>query len=88
MRLHSINAVAVAQHGETEENVEGYEATVLQAAADGIKAELDVYRQTPERRFFSLFGVPVTPVFVSVSTLVLTSDAGEIFSPAPCCGRS
>eukprot|EP01045_Picozoa_sp_COSAG04_P002307 COSAG04_NODE_83_length_27770_cov_5.100755_2_plen_1107_part_00 len=47
----------------------------LQSAADGIRTELDVYRLAPERRFFSLFGMPVGRVFVSVSTLVLGQAA-------------
>ena len=47
----------------------------LQSAADGIRTELDVYRLAPERRFFSLFGMPVGQVFVSVSTLVLGQAA-------------
>ena len=49
--------------------------TMLRSAASVIRAELATYRQTPERRFYYLFGFPVMSVLKSVGTLVVAQGA-------------
>ena len=46
-------------------------ASVLRTAADAINMELNIYRLTPERRFFYLFGVRVQTVLGSVASVVI-----------------
>jgi hypothetical protein len=54
----------------------GGRAALLRAAIDAVRAELDVYRQTPERRFFYLLGQPAGKVLASVGSLVAVQALG------------
>jgi hypothetical protein len=55
-------------------------ANVLRTAADAINTELNVYRLTPERRFFYLFGVRVKTVLRSVGSVVLAQGLAYAWS--------
>ena len=55
-------------------------ANVLRTAADAINTELNIYRLTPERRFFYLFGVRVQTVLGSVASVVIAQGLAYAWS--------
>ena len=55
-------------------------ANVLRTAADAINTELNIYRLTPERRFFYLFGVRVKTVLRSVASVVVAQGLAYAWS--------
>ena len=59
-------------------------ANVLRTAADAINTELNIYRLTPERRFFYLFGVRIQTVLGSVASVVVAQGLAYAWSTSWC----
>eukprot|EP01045_Picozoa_sp_COSAG04_P005038 COSAG04_NODE_228_length_19279_cov_89.380970_5_plen_1262_part_00 len=80
-QLERINQQAVMAEKNQTKTASGVGLDVtLRSAASVIRTELDTYRQTPERRYFYLFGFPAWSVVKTMGTLLATQGAAYIWS--------
>ena len=74
-QLERIQQTLVMRDGVEDDYGGASRTSALQIAASLIKADLDSYRNTPARRFYHLFEVPVAYVLQSVKGFLLTQMA-------------